>query len=241
MLVIIPTNDRYLWCLRPFAYLFNVYWSENQPVLVAGNEEPELPDNFEFLHVSDYPADRWSDQMIKTLQSIDDYAFVLMLEDYWLCRTVPCGHVESLAEYMRINPDVLRIDLTNDRLHSGQATDVGYWGSVDLLETLPGVPYQLSLQASVFNRENFLRCLKPGMGPWDVELQGTELISDGLRILGTRNNLLRYVNAVGMGGENRYRTEHVRDGMGGRTIERIPQEHVEVMLAEGILPENESL
>ena len=35
--VFVTTSDRYLWALRPFAHLFNRYWSELQPVVVSAN------------------------------------------------------------------------------------------------------------------------------------------------------------------------------------------------------------
>ena len=241
MRVIVPTCNQYLWAVRPFAWLFNRYWSEMQPVLVGGFQRPEfdLPDNITFRSIDkeNYPADRWSDGMMRLLKSIDDHSFVLMLEDYWLVRGVDHAAVESLGEYMRIHDDVLRIDLTADRLHSGRAFDVDTWGHLDIIETPKEAPYQWSTQACIVNRAHMLRCLKPGIAPWEFELRGNELIPDGLRVLGTRQWPVRYINALGMGCTERYRTEHIRDGLGGRTIERIEPRHVKAMRAEGVLPE----
>lgn len=246
MRVVVPTCDRYLWALRPFQYLFNTYWSELQPVVIGGFSFPpfQLRGNFQFVQIdrNEYPAERWSDGLIRLLTKfVEDDIIVLLLEDYWLCRGVNHEAVRALAEFMRGRDDILRIDLTADRLHSGKGVDVGYYGCWDLLETSPDTPYQWSTQACLVNRRHFLSCLKPGLAPWDFELQGNELIPEGLRVLGTRQWPVRYVNAIGMGCEWRYRTEHVRDGVGGRTIERIPQEHVNAMLEAGILPPNERL
>ena len=240
MKVIVPTCDRYLWALRPFAYLFNVFWSEMQEVVVGGFSFPDfdLPPNFTFVSLDDhdYPPEKWSDGVIRLLRAVDDDIVTFMLEDYWLCRGVNHQAINSLTDYMRQRPDVLRIDLTADRLGSTRSTDLDYWGYVDLIETPWDAPYQWSTQACLVNRQHFLRCLKPGMAPWEFELRGNELIPPGLRVLGTRQYPVRYVNAVGMGLESGYRTEHVRDGMLGRTIERIPDEHVAAMKAGGLLP-----
>lgn len=241
MRIVVPTCDAYLWALRPFAYLMNVYWSEMQPVLVGGYSKPDfaLPDNFQFrsIDAEDYPPEKWSDGMIKLLRSMDDQVFVLMLEDYWLCRGVDHAAVESLGHYMTIHDDVLRIDLTGDRLHSGRAFDVGTWGHCDLLETPADAPYQWSTQACVVRRDHMLRCLRPGIAPWEFELRGNELIPEGLRVLGTRQWPVRYVNAVGMGSQEKYQTEHSREGLGGKTVERIEDDHVQKMKEQGILPE----
>ena len=245
MRVVVPTCQAYYWALRPFAYCFNTYWSEMQPVLIGGFEPLtfNLPGNFEFISIDEksYPAKRWSDGLIKLLRSIDDYCFVFMLEDYWLTRGVDHAAIESLDEYMRMHPDILRIDLTADRLHSGHAKDIGTWGHLDILETNSDTPYQWSTQACIVNRENFLACLQPGIAPWDWELRGNELIPEGLRVLGTRQWPVRYINSVGMGLEPDllYRTQHAREGLGGRTVERITAQHVTYMKDHGILPPRE--
>jgi len=242
MRVIVPTCQKYYWSLRPFAHQFNIYWSEMQPVLVGGFEGLgfNLPGNFEFKSIDgqSYPAERWSDGLIRLLNSIDDYCFILMLEDYWLTRGVNHLAISSLDEYMRMYPEVLRIDLTADRLHSGHAKDVGTWGHLDIIETDQNTPYQWSTQACVVNRKNFRECLQPGIAPWDWELRGNELIPEGMRVLGTRQRPVRYINAIGMGLDEDllYRTQHVMEGLGGKTIERLTAPHITYMRDHGILP-----
>lgn len=245
MRVVVYTSDSYVWCLRPFQYLFNTYWSELQPVLVGGFRPPPfaLAGNFTFRSIAprNYPAKRWSDGLIQLLNTIDDEVFIFMLEDYWLCRGVYHQAVASLEEYMKMHRGVLRIDLTSDRLYSGRAFDVDTWGSLDIIETPADTPYQWSTQACVVRREQFLQCLEPGMAPWQFELRGNELIPEGLRVLGTRQWPVRYVNAVGMQNQYKYRVEHDREGAFSHTIERIPPEHVDYMRRRGILPPNEKL
>ena len=192
-----------------------------------------------WLNVQSRIAARWSDGLIECLQQMDDDIIVWMLEDYWLCRTVDCGAVESLAEYMAMHDDILKVDLTADRLHSGHAIDAGYWGHCDLVETAWGTPYNWSTQAALWNRRHLLASLRPEMSPWNFELRDDN--PDRWRVLGTRQWPVRYVNGVGMGLDEqyRYRTEHIRDGLGGRTIERIEQVHVDEMRALNILPAQE--
>lgn len=203
MRVIVPCCDKYLWALRPFAYLFNTYWSELQPVIVAGYTPPhfDLPRNFEFFsitHPDPGPA-TWSDGVAKVLRSIDDPYFVLMLEDYWINRSVDCAAVSSLAEYMSIHQDVLRVDLTGDRLYSTRAFDVGAWGHLDMIETAIDTPYQLSLQACAVNREHMLSVLRPSQSPWEFEIQDHVKVLGSLRVLGTRQMPVRYTNGIGSG------------------------------------------
>ena len=228
--VLITTCNRYAWALEPFAYLFNKYWSEQQPVLVGGYAKPgfALPSNFKFHSIdsTNYPPEKWSDGIIKLLNSMDDDVFVLMLEDYWLNRGVNHQAVESLGDYARNHREVLRIDLTTDRLYAGRMFDVDTWGYLDIIETPPDTPYQWSTQACVVNRRHMLRCLQPGIAPWEFELQGNDLIPSGMRVLGTRQSPVHYVNGLGMGCKMKY------NAIG------LPKEHLDVMLGQGILPPN---
>jgi len=222
--VFVFTCDKYLWCLRPFAYLFSIYWSSLQPVVVVGYEEPDfdLPPNFSFHSVSEdcYPAERWSDGVIEFLNTVEDDIFVFMLEDYWLSRRVNHEAVRGLANYMRQHDKILRVDLTTDRLCSGRAEDVDTWGCLDILETPHDSPYQFSLQACLFNRDYLLKCLRPNLSPWEVELGGSKYILAKMRVLGTRQWPVRYTIGVGTGHEN-------------INLEGIPKLHVDKMMELG--------
>ena len=237
--ILVYTCDAYASALPGFAYLQGVFWSQLQPVYVCGTKPFPLPPNFTWLDVESRIAERWSDGLIEALNQFNDEVFVWMLEDYYLCRGVDHQAIESIAEYMRMHPDVLKVDLTADRLHSGRGEDVDYWGHVDLLRTEWDVPYQFSTQAACWNRKHLLSVLRPEMSPWDFELQDKK---PGLHVLGTRQWPLRYVNLLGMGlGKDEYRTEHRRHGLGGTTVERIPDEHVEFMQKHNLFPEGKRL
>jgi hypothetical protein len=199
-------------------------WSADQSVMVVGFRFPDfdLPKNFNFYSLA--PADPgpqfWSDQLIEALSSIEDEHIVIMLEDYWLCRGVDHRGVETLHEYCKLHPEVIRMDLTSDRLYAGGMQDIDYYGCYDIVETKEGTPYQMSLQAAIWNRKKLLSVLHPGLTPWEVELQ-TE-IKAPLRVLGTRQFPIRYANMFNSG----------KPGM-VLNLEQIPKEHTDRMRKEG--------
>ncbi len=208
--VLVVTSARYLWALRPFAYLFNIYWSDSQPVIVVSDARPDfaLPPNFEVRIIGNgkpIPAERWTDGLIEALEWLDDTHTVIMLEDYWLVRRVDALGVSYLVNFMAqiTQAAVLRMDLTADRQYNGYAKNVGYLGHYDLVETPGESEYQMSLQAGIWNVNLLLGLLKPGMSPWDVELQLSPLLHDreDLRVLGTRQCPIRYINAFKSGQE----------------------------------------
>lgn len=199
---VVSCSDKYLFCLRPFATQFNRHYSSLQPVVVAGYTYPNfiLPDNFFFRSIRQpqYPKEKWVDGMLEFLQWFPDNLFVLMLEDYWISRNVDNVGIDSLSDYMSIHPDILRMDLTSDRLYTGGMRDVDTWGHYDLIEA-PGSQYQMSLQAGIWNRGLLIKVLK-GLAEnkhsaWDVELEGTTFVNNSdMRVLGTRQYPMRYTN-----------------------------------------------
>jgi hypothetical protein len=199
--VLCITSDRYLWALRPFTFLFNTYWSSRQDVTVAGFTRPptKLPDNFSFFQIAnhDYPANKWSDAFLIALANIPGDLVVVLLEDYWLSRTVDLRGVVACAEYMQSRPNVLRFDLTADRLYAGGMFEVGPWGCYDVIETPSSTPYQMSLQAAIWNKNLLRQIIQPGLTAWQVEIYTK--VPDDMRVLGTRQWPVRYANAVHKG------------------------------------------
>ncbi len=196
------TCNRYSWALQPFAYLFNQFWSSLQPVVVGGFSLPSfpLPSNFTYhlIDREEYPANRWSDGLIRLLRAVPDEYLILLLEDYWLCRGVDHRGVLTLYEYMAQHPHVVRFDLTADRLYGHMMRDVDYYGHYDIIECSEDAPYQMSLQAAIWNKDLLLRLLQPGKSAWETELH-TNMVGNGMRVLGSRQMPVRYANGVYQG------------------------------------------
>lgn len=219
--VIVVTSKDYLWAMKAFAYLFNIFWSELQPVIVFTDviaREP-LRHNFTFRTINNgrpLPKERWSDGLIHGLNLIPNSHFVLMLEDYWLVRTVDHRGIETLADFAQMNSDILRIDLTDDRQFNGDARDIGSFGHYDLVETPYQSPYQMSFQAAIWNRTLLLEILQRNKTPWEVEMHTQP--PESMRVIGTKQSPLRYINAFKGG-----------DPHSALNLGAIPAEHREYM------------
>src|SRR5688572_26612213 len=162
MRVIVLTSDKYLAALRPFAWLFNKYWGQDQEVLVAGFTEPgfDLPPNFSFHSIGayrDYPVNRWSDALITLMHQIPDETFALMLEDYWLTRPVYRQAVTMLHDYVRQFGYVARMDLTGDRKNNGMASFYGSCGHLRLVWSNPDSQYHMSMMTGIWRKQHLLR------------------------------------------------------------------------------------
>ena len=227
--VLVTTCDKTIASLRPFAYLFTQFWGTEQPVMVAGETRPKwaLPDNFQWWsYGKPWPSERWSNGLIKCLKDMPAEVFILLLDDYWLCRWVDREGIALLAEFMQDTPDILRLDLTDDRQYAGDMTDVGYCGHFDLVSTPGDSPYQLSLQAAIWRKSLLLSILVPNWSPWEVELSGSPSLHqrEDCRVLGTRQRPVRYGNVSRQG---QFQQDEWL---------RIPREQREYIEAQGWLP-----
>jgi hypothetical protein len=227
--VVCFTSDNTNWALRPFARLFNQFWSELQPVDIAGYTRPqfELPPNFTFRQIAEtpYPAEKFTNGLIEYLQRISDEVFCLFFSDYWLTRGVDHEAIGCLASYLTMHPEAIRLDLTADRLYAGGMHDVEAWGRFDIIETPFDSPYQMSTQACIVNRKNLLSILKPNLSPWEMEIGGNELLGKKYRVFGTRQWPVKYCNGIGTG--------HGPDGW----VEGIPAHLVAEMKEAGWFPD----
>lgn len=204
--VFVTTCNRYLWALAPFAHLFNKYWHPDQEVVVGCFAPPdkhgvELPDNFAVHQIQpkDIPKHRRSDGFIKFFKQVPDDYFIWMLEDFWLVDTVDADSIEALYHYMREHRDVLRIDLTIDRVKSG--VSIGKLGDIDLIESPRGDNYRWSHQGAIWNKGWTLRYLRPGEGASGEPIENRCTMrlnrdADGPRVLGTLNWPLKYAHTI---------------------------------------------
>jgi len=182
----------YYWMLQPFAFLFNIYWCERQPVDVFGYEPLpfSLPDNFRFHSIArkTWPVSRWSDSLIEVCERMDhsDH-FILFLEDYWLNGCVNVSTVTKMLDYAREDPTILRVDLTAERVSKKSARKVDEVDGIGIISAGFKARYDISFQSNVWNRRNLMNIMVPGETPWQAEMNGTERVweRDDLKVLGT--------------------------------------------------------
>lgn len=195
MKIMMMTSDKGNWLIPGFAYQWQKYCG--LPVTIFGFTKPNfpLPDNFDFHSLGkfeDYPADKWSNALLEAFETFPDEQVAIFLEDYWLVRQVPLSIFSFAETFMRLQPDVIRFDLTSDRLYGGNIRDAGYYSNYDLIESLHS-DYQISFQASVYNKSKLAELIEPNMSPWDIEFQGTHKMKQSdLRVFGTRQWPVRY-------------------------------------------------
>lgn len=233
MRVIIYSSDKTQWALRPFAYLFDLYWSHDIQVTAFVNSRPLflLPYNFDLREVGPFrPVQEWSTDFTHALQSIDDEVICVMMDDYWLNRRVDSVSVARCYEYMLHHPEVARFDMTTDRLYARGMRDYCKIGYLDVIRSDPQSPYHFSLQAALWRREHLLSCLVEHETPWDTEMNGDGRLQRlGALVLGTKQSPIHYTIAVQQG-------RLATDGGYQTPTNAMQQEDVRYILEQGWIP-----
>jgi len=216
--VYVTTSDKYLDALKPFAYLFNKYWSPDVEVIIGGFSPPTftLPPNFHFLSLGlmeDFPIGKWSNALIGMIRFLNDPLFVLMLEDYWLTRPVDTVCVELLLKMMKMKPEIVRMDLTADRKFAGGIRHYGSVAGYELLISDPNSMYHMSLMTAIWRGSQMLRVLVQDETPWDIEISGTDRLRQmrDLIVLGTSHVPVKHTLAFRGGGKGKLLLDEVSE------------------------------
>lgn len=206
MKIICLTSNKYHHVVPGFAHLFNKFWSENQEVTVVGYEAPRppLPRNFRWLSLGKQDDFTWSSGLMKLCSLLTESHVLLFLEDYYLSKPVNTDLIANLYNYLLSNPEIVKLDLTDDR---GKLEHTA-WADSDaptpLILSGPETLFQTSTQAALWERRFLWRFLSEKETAWEYEKKGSKRIIearkrgtfDGL-ILGCQNPPVQYINAIG--------------------------------------------
>ena len=194
MKIYVSTWDKYLSVLKPFSFLLNKFWFETPEVIILnrGTEKPnfKLPDNFEFINLGlNLGPNLWTTDLGRFFESINDEHFIFAQEDFFLLELVN-KHVYKVLESFRQNPNVGRINLTNDMEYRWlewrhRYHECGYTKDVSIIKSTPDAEYRVSCQMSIWNRKYMLYALTPGLNPSQFETQ-SKVKNDGWEIISSK-------------------------------------------------------
>lgn len=105
----------------------------------------------------------FTDRLIETLQGITDEYIWYTLDDYLIVEPIYWQQYENTA--INLKADALR--LQPNVQHNSPPYHFKWQGA--LLKQTPNSAYTMSMQTSIWRREYFLKCLPPGLDPWELE------------------------------------------------------------------------
>lgn len=110
----------------------------------------------------------WSTSFLDALEQLDSKYVVVMMEDYFLTRSVDTHRVEGLMQVMR-SMNAACIHLFPDPVPARALSSHPGVGYVD-----PGQAFRVNLQAAAWNRATLIQLVRPGESAWDFEVRGSE-------------------------------------------------------------------
>lgn len=190
--VIVPTCDRYLHLVEGLMYTLGKFWNYNSKFIILGFQEPnfKLKSNWEFISLGvDRGPQSWSDSLLPFFRAFKEEYFINLIDDTLMTRPADISKIQRVYAYMLQNREVKKCFL-HGSLSDG---NLALYGNLVLtpIEELNNEFYDVnqisnyrsSLQSAIWNTEYFLQVLKPGLSPWQFELQ--HVMNDGVRILTT--------------------------------------------------------
>jgi len=196
-----------MWALQPFAYLFNKFWSESQPVIVGHYRSPnfELPPNFTMMQMLEGKQElynRWTNGPIEVLESIDDEFIIIALEDFWIVKPVRINQMHLCYEYMSTHPEVARIGLTNEHVEPGRTESSFDFKGLKLLRSVKPRRHLVNVSFSLWRRLALLEVMKPDISALGLEFvlphDRTSAWVEKWDTLGPSDSIVCYIRAVTM-------------------------------------------
>ena len=188
--IYVTVSDKYQWLLKPFCYLFNKFWGENQKVtfLCYKPIKFNLPSNFSFISLGeDLGPNKWSNSLINFFKTTKETHFILGLEDQFITGPIKKNILNILLKECS-NPKVGRINLMRDTVNRPHSLYKKINEDFSIIEAKQNSSYRISLMWSLWNKDYFLNYLKPNMSAWEFEGNyGEKGINDGYHILGTKS------------------------------------------------------
>jgi hypothetical protein len=210
--IYISTSNKYHYCLQPFAFLFNKFWSDKVNVTFLGYKYPEfdLPSNFSFTSLGNQNGpEYYSSDLRRFFESIDDTQFIYTMEDQFILDHVNVNLIEKLTDYVVTREKVGRACLTNSiyqtvhnhSAHAGkihQLYDTTQDPRYVIVELTPNSTWRITCEWSIWDKAYMIKYLQGDMTPWGFEKQSfSEAKNDGYDIIGCKSHVaIEHAEAV---------------------------------------------
>ena len=166
--VLVSSCDAYSDLWKPFFSLFFANWSDCPfEIYLGSNRATFSHERVRMLFSDNDPV--WSKSMGNYLSQLSTPYVLLVLEDFFFRRPVQTQNIVKALEFLqRVDGQLLRLE---PRPGPDRIVSDGFG------ECLPGSPYRVSTQASIWNRSALQKLLVEGESIWEFEIKGTSRAS----------------------------------------------------------------
>jgi hypothetical protein len=166
--VIVMSCDAYRDLWPPFFSLLGHYWPDCPfPVFIGAEKRTWNGPRVVTLR-SDAGSRNWSGRLIEYLGILRERYVIIMLDDFFLRKKVQTVQILSCLRFAR------EVDATQVRLIPRPGPTDSLPGERLVGECAPGLPYRLSTQSAIWNRQKLNALLRDGETIWDFEHNGNQ-------------------------------------------------------------------
>lgn len=169
--IVVPSCDAYKDAWAPFFAFFFKYWPDCPfPVYLITDKEIYGDQRVKTIALG---VDHgWANNMKIVLDQIPEKYFMYFLEDVFLTKKVDTNKILSFLELVKKN------NIACLRLFPEPGPDNPYGENKELGVIAKDAPYRVSTMTAIWNKDSFIKLLKPGENAWQMELDGTKRSSE---------------------------------------------------------------
>ena len=160
MVILVASCDKNEDIFYPFYHCMEKYW-KNHPEIVYATETVKNP-YYKTINY-DYPLDKWTVRMRKTIENIDDDQILLMIDDCFVRTYVDEARIKYVEENLKGDIAVFNFEKSwdpNDLVTSYKGFN----------KRMPGSPYEVSLLCGMWQKFALLKVLSRDCDPWTIEM-----------------------------------------------------------------------
>lgn len=171
MKVYLITSNKYTLKVCPInIHFLNKYW-KNIDITIVGYEDVDklenLPNNVKVANmgIQEDFGNTWTTALIPFFENVPEEYFVTILDDYILMNPVDESKIATIEEQFKFKR--VQKAMIGGGIPLSSASEY----TENLLIFNQNIPYRTSLHPSIWDKQYFLKYLKPGMTAWDFELK----------------------------------------------------------------------
>lgn len=171
--LVICSCDTYDDTWLPFFKILKDRWPDRPYPIVLNTESKEFNyDDMKIKTFSLYPPPKkvnWGKRLIETLENIKTEYVLILLDDFFLEKTVNQNEIDKCIQWMDDNKNIAVFSFMPTK--GENIRDNKY----EFFEKRPqNGEYRLNCQAAVWRREYLIKYTRPHENPWEWELNGSK-------------------------------------------------------------------
>ena len=173
--VIVSSCDKYSHLLPYFTKLFDKYWDcrdRFDKYICVESVDINFP-GYKTIHTGDT---NWSNSLAKTLTHIDTPYVFLIVDDFFLVRTLSNEHINRALTILEDNKFDRYVFHYPHVVFEGKLDSTSFGSTIYKVQQ--NAEYTMTLQPGVWNIDFLRECLKEGESPWDFEIKGSTRVNE---------------------------------------------------------------